>query len=73
MQTIELRIAEMQLASIVDHLSPGEEVVLTRDSKPVATLRASDAPPRKAPRFGTLKGTVLNISPDFDVVPDRIW
>ena len=70
MQAIELRIAETQLSSIVDHLTPGEEVVLTRDSKPVATLRASDAPLRKAPRFGTLRGTVLNIAPDFDAIPE---
>jgi hypothetical protein len=33
--------------------------VLTRDDKPVATIKAT--PPREAPRLGTLKGTVLSM------------
>jgi antitoxin (DNA-binding transcriptional repressor) of toxin-antitoxin stability system len=50
-------------------LPPGE-VVLTRDDKPVATIAATPTPPREPPRFGTLKGSILFIAPDFDAIPE---
>jgi antitoxin (DNA-binding transcriptional repressor) of toxin-antitoxin stability system len=68
MQTLPLDQAEGHLAEILEKLRPGEEIVLTRDDKPVATLRA--APPREAPRFGTLRGTILHMAPDFDAIPE---
>ncbi len=49
---------------------PGEEIVPTRDEKPVATFKAappSDPTPRM---FGTMKGTILTIAPDFDDIPE---
>jgi antitoxin (DNA-binding transcriptional repressor) of toxin-antitoxin stability system len=70
MQTIPLEQAEGHLAEIVAKLSPGEEVVLTRNDKPVATLRATPPTPREGPRFGTLKGSILYIAPDFDAIPE---
>jgi len=59
-----LTVAEAQahLAEIIDRLTPGEEVVLTRGDKPVATIRATPPPPREAPRLGTLRGTVLSMA-----------
>ncbi len=71
MQTIPLEQAEDHLTEIIEKLPPGEEVVLTRDDKPVATLCV--IPPtrrREPPRFGTLKGTILYIAPDFDDIPE---
>lgn len=71
MQTIPLEQAEGRLAEIIEKLPPGEEVVLTRDDKPVATIRATPTPPEPTPRkFGTLKGTILYIAPDFDAIPE---
>jgi antitoxin (DNA-binding transcriptional repressor) of toxin-antitoxin stability system len=70
MQTIPLEEAQSRLAEIIAKLPPGEEVVLTRAGEPVATLRAtppSEPTPRK---FGTLKGTILYIAPDFDEIPE---
>jgi antitoxin (DNA-binding transcriptional repressor) of toxin-antitoxin stability system len=70
MQTITLQEAQRRLPEIVESLPPGEEIVLTRDDKPVATLRATP-PPEPTPRmFGTLKGTILYIAPDFDDIPE---
>ncbi len=70
MQTISLEEAQNHLAEIIEKLLPGEEVVLTRDDRPVATIRAT-SPPEPTPRkFGTLKGTILYIAPDFDDIPE---
>ena len=70
MQTITLEAAQSHLAEIIDKLTPGEEVVLTRDDKPVATIRATPPTPREPPRFGTLKGSILYIAPDIDAIPE---
>jgi antitoxin (DNA-binding transcriptional repressor) of toxin-antitoxin stability system len=70
MQTIDVQQAESHLAEIIENLSPGEEVVLTRDDKPVATIRATPSEARPRRKFGTLKGTILYIAPDFDDIPE---
>jgi antitoxin (DNA-binding transcriptional repressor) of toxin-antitoxin stability system len=70
MQTIPLEEAQSHLAEIIEKLTPGEEVVIVRDNEPVATIRASPPPGREAPHFGTLKGTILHIAPDFDDIPE---
>jgi len=69
MQTITLAEAQSHLAEVIEKLTPGEEVLITRDDQPVATLRAAPAP-RKPRQPGTLKGTVLYIAPDFDAIPE---
>jgi antitoxin (DNA-binding transcriptional repressor) of toxin-antitoxin stability system len=71
MRTITLEEAQGHLAEIIANLPPGEEVVITRDEKPVATVRATPpAAARKPRQLGTLKGTVLYIAPDFDAIPE---
>jgi antitoxin (DNA-binding transcriptional repressor) of toxin-antitoxin stability system len=71
MQTMPLEQAEGHLAEIIEKLSPGEEILLTRDDKPVATIKAAPPPPSgKLRQLGTLKGTVLYIAPDFDDIPE---
>jgi antitoxin (DNA-binding transcriptional repressor) of toxin-antitoxin stability system len=70
MQTVTVEEAQSHLAEIIEKLTPGEEIVLTRDEKPVATIRATAPPARKPRQPGTLKGTVLYIAPDFDAIPE---
>ncbi len=70
MQTISLEQAEGRLTEMIEKLMPGEEVVLTRDDMPVATIRALPPVARESPRFGTLKGTILYIAPDFNAIPE---
>jgi antitoxin (DNA-binding transcriptional repressor) of toxin-antitoxin stability system len=71
MATLTVEEAQSRLAQIIDALSPGEEIVLTRDDKPVATIRAAPKPEEPTSRqFGTLKGTILHIAPDFDDIPE---
>jgi hypothetical protein len=33
-------------------------------------VRAMPLASREPPRFGTLKGTILSIAPDFDAIPE---
>ena len=70
MQTITLEEAQSHLTEIIEKLMPGEEVVLTRDDKPVATIRATPPTLCEPPRFGALKGSILYIAPDFDAIPE---
>lgn len=70
MKTVTLEEAQSHLAEILEKLPPGEEVVLTRNDKPVATIRATSPPTRETPQLGTLKGTVLHVAPDFDAIPE---
>jgi len=70
MSTVTLEEAQAHLPRLIDQLRPGEEIVITRDHKPVATVRAVQPAPREAPRLGTLKGTILHVAPDFDAIPE---
>ena len=71
MKTITVEEAQIHLAEIIKKISPGEEIIITRDDKAVAALRAiSSATPPKQRQFGTLKGSVLYIAPDFDAIPE---
>ena len=69
MQTITLEEARRRLDEIIDRLTPGEEVVLTRDGKPVARLVAGPGePPRPVPGRG--KGMLTILSEDEDHLKD---
>jgi antitoxin (DNA-binding transcriptional repressor) of toxin-antitoxin stability system len=71
MQTITLEEAQRRLPEIIEKLTPGEEVLLTRGDQTVASLRAILPPrSRKARQLGTLKGSVLSMAPDFDAIPE---
>jgi prevent-host-death family protein len=71
MSTVTLEDAQARLGELIARLRPGEEVVITRDGKPVARL-VGEVPPERPPRrLGTLKGTVLYMAPDFDAPLDE--
>jgi prevent-host-death family protein len=62
MPTVTVEEAKAHLDELIDHLQPGEPIIITRDQKPVAQLTA--AKPER--HLGTMKGTVLYMAPDFD-------
>lgn len=71
MQWVTVEEAQSHLADIIEKLPPGGEVVITRDDKPVATIRAVTPPtPRKQRQLGSLRGSVLYMAPDFDAIPE---
>ena len=56
--------AQANLKDVISRLAPGEELVLTDGSNPVAKLVGTEQPRER--KLGTLRGTVLYMSPDFD-------
>ncbi len=67
MATVTLKEAQSGLADLIHRLSPGEEVVITENDQPVATLVPTPPSPKMARRQpGTMRGTVLSMAPDFD-------
>jgi len=64
MQTIAIESAKFTLLELVEKLAGGEEIVLTKDAKPVAKVSPT-APERPAKGFGCAKG-LITIAPDFD-------
>jgi antitoxin (DNA-binding transcriptional repressor) of toxin-antitoxin stability system len=65
MTTITIEDAQAKLPELIGGLSNGEELVITQDGEPVATLTRSERKqwPCKA---GSAKDKILWIAPDFD-------
>jgi len=61
MPTITIEEARANLDDLIHRLTPGEEVVITENDRPVAKLVATAPAPRKVPKLGTMKGTVLSM------------
>ena len=63
--TLSLEKAQSTLADIVHQLSPGDEIVITENDRPVARILPAFPTPQKR-QLGTMRGSVLSMSPDFD-------
>jgi antitoxin (DNA-binding transcriptional repressor) of toxin-antitoxin stability system len=69
MQTLAVEQVEGHLTEIIEKLSPGEEIVLTRNDKPVAKLIGTAGEnPRPLPGRG--KGMLTIISDDEEHLKD---
>ena len=63
---IPVSTAKAQFSELIRRVEAGEEIVLTRNGKPVARLSEPDGPP-KLSIIGAAKGKVV-IHDDFDVL-----
>jgi prevent-host-death family protein len=64
MPTLTIDEAQAQLSQLIDRLRPGEEVVITRDDKPVARLLPPELP-KGVPIYGRGKGKMsLDVDDD---------
>jgi antitoxin (DNA-binding transcriptional repressor) of toxin-antitoxin stability system len=66
MSTVTLEEAQAQLPKLIEQLHPGEEIIITRDQKPIARLVGEGTPERLPRKLGTMKGSVLHMAPDFN-------
>lgn len=70
MPTVTLEDAQARLADLVAGLKPGEAVVITRGTTPVATLTAASTPLRQPRVPGSAKGTLTIVSDDDEHLAD---
>lgn len=73
--TVQVNIAKTTLAEVVDQVQAGEEVILTRDGEPVATIRGIAPKPRPKPgerrKLGIWDHLGLNIPDEVFLAPDE--
>ena len=69
MQTIPIEQAEGHLAEIIDKLSPGEEIVLKRNNRPMARL-VGEQVEKPHPVPGRGKGMLTILSEDDEHLKD---
>jgi antitoxin (DNA-binding transcriptional repressor) of toxin-antitoxin stability system len=70
MTTVTLEEAQANLPELIDHLQPGESLVITRDAKPVARLLPEGPPKRKPRKAGNCKGMLVIIADDDEHLED---
>jgi antitoxin (DNA-binding transcriptional repressor) of toxin-antitoxin stability system len=62
---------KVTLPELLDSLTPGDEVILTRNQQPVAKLVSAAKPAiKQRPGPGLGKGMITFIAPDFDAPLD---
>lgn len=71
METVNIYDAKTRLSQLVDKAAAGEDVVVSRNGKPLVRITRLEAPKRQI-KFGVLKGK-LKVAPDFDApLPDEV-
>jgi antitoxin (DNA-binding transcriptional repressor) of toxin-antitoxin stability system len=69
--TVSLQQAQADLAVLIRHLSPGEQLVITENDRPVARLTAESPPmPPKRREPGLLKGMITIVEDDDEHLKD---
>jgi prevent-host-death family protein len=63
MSTITIEEAQAKLPELIEHLAPGEAVVITRNARPVATLTGPQDETSQ-PLFGRGRGKVDIVAED---------
>jgi prevent-host-death family protein len=72
MSTVSIQEAQAKLSDLIHDLTPGDELVITENNRPVARLvRDAGSTERQPRRPGTLRGTVKYMAPDFDAPLDE--
>lgn len=71
METVNIYEAKTKLSQLVDKAAAGEDVVVSRNGKPLVRITRLDAGKRRI-RFGVLKGRI-RIPKNFDEpLPDAV-
>jgi prevent-host-death family protein len=72
MGTVNIYDAKTRLSQLVDIAAAGEDVVVSRNGKPLVRITRLTGQKRRI-KFGLLKGKVV-VAADFDVpVPDEVF
>jgi len=65
MQQITLAEASLNLPELIEAVINGEEIIITKDEKPVVKLTSIVTIEKRSPLFGSAKD-LISISDDFD-------
>jgi prevent-host-death family protein len=65
---ITIEEAALRLSDLITETPTGEEIILTRNSLPIAKL--IPLPERPRPRRGSGRGFIVRIAEDFDETPE---
>jgi prevent-host-death family protein len=69
MATVSIEEAQVKLSELINELAPGKEVVITRDSHPVAKL-VGPSVGNVQPVFGRGKGKLVILADDDEHLKD---
>jgi antitoxin (DNA-binding transcriptional repressor) of toxin-antitoxin stability system len=70
MTTVSIEEAQAKLPELIVYLAEGEEVVITRNQRPVARLLAEEKPKRKPRKAGNCKGMLAIVADDEEHLKD---
>lgn len=68
--TITMEEAQANLPELVAHLGWGEELIITKDHKPVARVMREQTAFRKARKAGSAKGKLILLQEDNEHLKD---
>jgi prevent-host-death family protein len=71
MSKFNIAEAKTHFSKLVQKAMLGEEVIISKDNKPVLKLVPLDKPKRSR-KPGSGKGQILYIAPDFDATPEDL-
>lgn len=66
MASVSIEEAQAKMPELIDRVHAGEELVITKDGRPVARLTVPIEQARKSRQLGTLRGSVTYMASDFD-------
>ncbi len=69
MTTITIEEAQAKLSQLIDQLAPGDELIITRNARPVAQL-VGVSPEKPHPVPGRGRGKLVIVSEDDDHLKD---
>ena len=70
MNSVTLEEAQARLPELIDHLSTGEELVITQNSRAIARLVAEEQPKRKPRKAGNCQGMLVIVADDDEHLKD---
>jgi prevent-host-death family protein len=71
--SVSVRELRAHLAPILDQVTKGEQVVVTRRGRRLARIVPDVARDASAPSRYPLRGSLVEMSPDFDEPMGEIW
>ena len=70
MPVVTIEEAQARLPELIEHLAADEELVITKNEKPIARLLTEDKPKRQPRRAGSAKGMLTILSDDDEHLKD---